>query len=133
MNLFLRQFIILLLLLLQGVSPLVHAHVHQDGGINGLHIDVDGFSTLSKQSPQNASLERVDHSGTVIGIRSAIQQKNQLIKHHPDTGLDLQSLHFSAPCFIENQLLYRSTVFADTVLINLSTIAPRAPPFSTPL
>lgn len=129
MNLFFHRTIVLLLLLLQGVSPLVHAHVHADGGESGLHID--GISVLLEKDSQFTSLKTIGHSDAVMGMRSAIQHKTQLINDLPMSGFIGQyGHHFIQPYLLEKKvLLYSPPPFQNKLSTYLSIIAPRAPPF----
>lgn len=131
MSLFFRRSIILLLFLLQGLSPLVHAHVHADGGEYGLHID--GVSVLTEKNVQFASLESIGHFDVVIGMRSAIQQKKLPISDLSDYGVSNYGQHFTKSHFIEKQTQFWLPVFQKKLSIYLSIIAPRAPPANTPI
>jgi len=129
MNLFFRQSIIVLLLLLQGLSPLVHAHVQEDTGEYGLHID--GFRALTENSPQFSAFDSIAHTDVVIGMRPAIRQKNLLSSDLPNTGLNEATQDFTQAALVEKRLLYDLSVFVIEASIDLSVIAPRAPPFIT--
>lgn len=130
MNLFFRQSIIVLLLVLQGLSPLVHAHVQEDTGEYGLH--VDGFQILTENNPQISAFDSIAHEDVVIGMRSAIQQKN-LLNNMQNTGLDCSGSHYRQADFVEKQLMFCLPELANKRQINLSNIAPRAPPFTASL
>ncbi len=128
MNLFFHRMIILLLFVLQGLAPLVHAHVQTDCGESGLHID--GISVLTEKYSQFTSLKTIGHSDVVLGMRSAIQHKKLLINDYPVKGYrDHSARYFIQALFIEKQLFSSSPpIFQNKLSINLSIIAPRAPP-----
>jgi len=130
MKIFICRFVVLFLLLLQGFTPLVHAHVQMmDSVEDGLHIH--HTDTLVNQADQFSSIEASRHSGPIIDMHAAIQQKRLLegelvaisfsdYKH--DFVLPLRAkkrIGFSPPSFI----VIKSC-------ISLSVIAPRAPPIS---
>lgn len=126
MNLVFRQSIIVLLLLLQGLSPLVHAHVQEDTGENGLHID--GFRVLTENGPQLSAFDSIAHADVVIGMRPAIRQKI-LASDLPNTGLNDATQDFIQATFVDKKHLYYLSLFVIESSIDLSIIAPRAPPF----
>ncbi len=131
MNLFFRRSIILLLFLLQGLSPLVHAHVQTDNGYNGLHIE--GISILAGKSCQFASLENIGHTDAVIGMRPAIQQQNlSLTSGSKNNSIGNSYVqHLSIPHLIEKHSHFSFSAFLNKLSIYLSIIAPRAPPVNT--
>ncbi len=131
MSLFFRRSIILLLLLLQGLSPLVHAHVQSDGGEYGLHID--GVSVFAEKDVQFSSLESIGHFDAVIGMRPAIQQKKLSISYFPNYGVSGYEQHFIKSHVTEKPTQLLEPVFQKKLSIYLSIIAPRAPPANTPI
>lgn len=126
MKLFIHRSIIVLLLLLQGISPLVHAHVNADGRENGLHID--GISAQLDKSRQALSFKSVGHADTVIGMQPTIQQKKILLIDLPDCSEKADEPPFLLP-FIEKRIVFFSTVSQSNSVVVYSSIAPRAPPF----
>lgn len=125
MKLFFHQSIILLLLLLQGFTPLVHAHVTGDGSEYGLHID--GISSSVEKSPQLSSFESISHTDIVIGMPAAVQQKNKLFVELPFFAY-VNHNKLIKPLVIENQLLFFSFVSSLGSDTGQSSSAPRAPP-----
>lgn len=125
MKLFFHRSIIVLLLLLQGFSPLVHAHVIADGGENGLHID--GISVQADKSPQISSFKSVGHADIVIGMQSAVQQKNLLLIDVPNVSRKADETPFLLP-FIEKRIVFFSTISESNSVVEFSSTAPRAPP-----
>jgi len=126
MNLFFRHFIVILLLLLQGLSPLVHAHVQQDSGEYGLHID--GISVPTQNNLQFSALKSIGHSDVVIGMRSAILQKNFLETDLPVASVCECTQYILQSPFKAKQVQFSLLIFQNKPSINLSIIAPRAPP-----
>jgi hypothetical protein len=125
MNLFFRRSIILLLFVLQGFAPLVHAHVQEDGGEYGLHIY--GINLAAEKIPQFSSIKAKGHSEVTIGLRSAIQHKNLLINDLPISCFTDYTQYSVCPPFKE-PLQFSLLVFQNKPSINLSICSPRAPP-----
>jgi len=125
MKLFFHQSIILLLLLLQGVTPLVHAHVSGDGSEYGLHID--GISSSVEKSSQLLSFESISHTDIVIGMQAAVQQKNKLFVELPTFGHANHNKLIKL-LVIENQPLFFSFVSSLGSVTYRFISAPRAPP-----
>lgn len=128
MNLQFHRFIILLLLVLQGFTPLVHAHVQMTGSVDeGIHID--GISRTWHEPGDALSLSTTDHSSRVIDMQAAIQQKKLLLD-----GELLNPIYFDAGLkFIRLLSINKLIGFSPPVLfiypsVSLSAIAPRAPP-----
>ncbi len=127
MNLYFRRSIILLLFVLQGFAPLVHAHVQEDGGEYGLHID--GIKLATEKIPELSSFKAKGHSEVTIGLRSAIQHKNLLISDLPIAGFTDYTLYSIHPPF-KAPLQFSLLVFQNKPSINLSIVSPRAPPYT---
>lgn len=72
-----RQFLVLLLVLLQFAAPLVHAHVDEMGGKNGFHLHEFESITL----PSDSWLDSA-HTYSV-GVKSAIVELGAAIQHQP--------------------------------------------------
>jgi len=74
---FSRQFMVMLLVLLQFAAPLVHAHVHGLGTSRGLHLHE--FETLQLKSDASL-LSTIDYAGpvnaVVVELGSAIKLPN---------------------------------------------------------
>ncbi len=70
---FLRQFLVVLLVMLQFAAPLVHAHVHDRGLTSGLHLHE--FETLQFKS-DTAFMASLDYAGmadsAIVELGSAI-------------------------------------------------------------
>jgi hypothetical protein len=128
MNLLYHRFIILLLLVLQGLSPLVHAHAQVvDNGDSGIHIDE--ISRIWQDAGDTLSFSNSEHATSpVIDMPAVITQKKLL--------LDSDLSHFlcadAKPQFIHLFGINNTSAFADVFIVqpsvSLSTIAPRAPP-----
>ncbi|MBE0469689.1 MAG: hypothetical protein IBX55_09320 [Methyloprofundus sp.] len=127
MNLLFCRFIILFLLLLQGFTPLVHAHVQIiDDMANGIHIDQ--LSRAWDDTDTALSLSASDYAGTAIDMHAAIAQKKLLLD-----GELANSLVFAAQAkFTRLFVINNTSAFADVFIVkppvSLSAIAPRAPP-----
>ncbi|MDF1582522.1 MAG: hypothetical protein RQ733_07030 [Methyloprofundus sp.] len=128
MNLLFCRFIILFLLLLQGFTPLVHAHVQIiDDMANGIHIDE--LSRAWHDTDTALSLSANDYAGTAIDMHAAIAQKKLLL----DGELE-NSLFFAAQLKLTRLfvIINNTSAFADVFIVkppaSLSAIAPRAPP-----
>ncbi len=108
MKFFILRTIILLLLLLQGFTPLVHAHVSGHGIESGLHID--GIILQIEKNPQTSSFENIYQTNIAISISGAVQQKKQLL-----IGLSLlRDLNYNKLvkyAVINQQTLFFSLVF----------------------
>lgn len=128
MIIFGRQIIILLLLLLQGLSPLVHAHVQVDDGEYGLHID--GISIQIEGNSPLSSIKATGHVDSVIGMKSAIQQKNLLKTDQPASRISYFEQLFTATSGKDNKRLFCSFIALSETSATLSNIAPRAPPLA---
>ncbi len=127
MKFFILRSIILLLLLLQGFTPLLHAHVLGYGVENGLH--VDGIILQIEKIPQISSFENTYQSNIAISMSGAVQQKNQLLTDLPQLkGLNYKQLVKKA--VISKQINFFSPVSTASSIVELSSIAPRAPPFN---
>lgn len=126
MIIFYRQSIVALLLVLQGFSPLVHAHVQGSGVEYGLHIE--GTAGRTDNIPELTSFQGCGHCDAVIGMRSAIQQKNLLINKLADRDLDNMALKPVLKVVVSQSSFYSSAECLHKHSISLSAIAPRAPP-----
>jgi len=128
MNLLYRRFIILLLLVLQGFTPLVHAHVPMtDNGETGIH--VDEISRVWHDTGDALSFSNSEHIGTAIDMQAAITQKKLLLDG------ELLSVIFVDPkaqfirFFVINKLIgFSPPIVTVKPSVSLSAIAPRAPP-----
>ncbi len=126
MNLFFQQFIIALLLVLQGFSPLVHAHVEADHSETGLHIE-GLLPTVDSQ--QHSAMQAAGHADTVIGMCSAIQQKNLLLKSMQDQDVDNNNFCSVSNVYVTHQIPVAQPEWLGIHAISFSELAPRAPPF----
>jgi len=118
----------LLLLILQGLSPLVHAHVHEDGGEYGLHIDGLTGQVSQRSELQLSSSEVVGHVHIAINMQPAIQQQNILKANLPTFAFYKHQKNFTSPLRIEKQLIFFSVALPNTPSYYLATHSSRAPP-----
>ena len=127
MILLINRFIIVLLLVLQGFAPLVHAHVHVINSDDGVHIH--GITTASSHEHQFSALENISCSNTAIGMHPAITKKKAL-----SADLDSAACYFGSFDLNQFSVLLENTVgFSPPDLIlssalSLSDSAPRGPP-----
>ena len=123
-----RRFIILLLLVLQGFAPLVHAHVHIIDSEEGIHIH-GIVSAAGSDEHQLSALDNFSCADTAIGMHSAIQKKKSL---HADLNAD--TCYFGYADFDQFSVLMEKTIGFSPPEIHckstllLSVFAPRAPP-----
>lgn len=128
MNLLYRRFIILLLLVLQGFSPLVHAHVQAiDSNDNGIHIDE--ISRVWYDTGDALSFTNSEHIGTAIDMQAAITQKKLLLDGELLSAIFIGAKAQFIRFFVINKLIgFSPPIFIVKSSISLSAIAPRAPP-----
>ncbi len=125
-----HRLIVLLLLFLQGFTPLVHAHVGPAGGNsdNGIHIDGLGFTASG--DAQLADFDQVGYYPLAIGISSAIQPKQAFDECVERSYIAVTSHSVLSFCrFIEKQIGFSPPVIGFYSFFP-SDSAPRAPPFS---
>ncbi|NOQ63022.1 MAG: hypothetical protein GQ582_00740 [Methyloprofundus sp.] len=123
-----RRLIILLLFILQGFAPLLHAHAHTIGSEEGIHIH--GVTTVIAHTHEHelSELDNVACAQTTFSLHSAIQKK--------ETGESMPAFISTADSFqlaaIINQKIGFSPPPTDlkSLLFTLNS-APRAPPVFT--
>lgn len=83
MSAFLRQFFVVLLVLLQMAAPLVHAHVGEDSRAHGFHLyEFDRLHAVQ----DGAVLSSCDHEfgdQAIVNVGSAIKQTQLIIDIQP--------------------------------------------------
>ena len=93
---FFRQFLIVLLVLLQNATPLMHAHIGQEGTQSGLHLYE--FETL-RLAVDHSSIETAnfaqDTENFIVSIGSAIKQTISILS--PNFFLDSSNKENSTP------------------------------------
>ena len=119
-----RRFIILLLLVLQGFAPLVHAHVHMVDSEHGVHIH--GITSVTSHEFQLSALDNFSCVNTAIGMHSAIQKKKHL---NADTCYVSYTDFVQFPVFIEKSVVFFPPGIDLKSALFLSDSTPRAPPF----
>ncbi len=128
MNLFFRRSILLLLLMLQGITPLVHAHVVAGGGESGLHIA--GISVQADTDSYFSSIKSVGHADVFISMPEAIQQKNLLlIKSVSVAFSEIITDLLPVLSFVEKRVIFFTHSSTSNSVVNHSSVTPRAPPF----
>ena len=84
MKIFMQRTILLLLLAIQGVAPLVHAHVQGESNV-GVHFH--GINVSVTQQTEIVALDIFGHCDAVIDIKLAVAQKNYWIANRVTTAL----------------------------------------------
>jgi hypothetical protein len=84
-----RQFLVLMLVLLQFAAPLVHAHIGESAPVRGLHLHE--FENLHLQKTDTFAQATLDH---VSCVASAIVELGSAIK------LESPNDDFSADCYL---------------------------------
>ncbi len=70
----LRFFLIIILILLQGLAPLVHAHVGEDFQAGNLHLpSLEAYTHIAHPGPVCAAINPAMADGLAIGIHSGIE------------------------------------------------------------
>lgn len=70
----LNQFLVVLLVLLQAASPLVHAHVGKFAGHSGLHLhEFEKLQPLIDNAIQVSSDQQISAPAAIVGLGSAIE------------------------------------------------------------
>lgn len=130
MKIFIRRFVVLLLLLLQGFTPLVHAHVQiMDSLEDGLHIHYT--DSLVNQTDLFSAFEACQLSGPIIDMHAAIQQKRLLEGEPVAISFSDYQHNFVLPLRAKKRIGFSPPfIIIIKSYINLSVIAPRAPPIS---
>ena len=123
MILIVRRFIILLLLVLQGFAPLVHAHVHIVDSGDGVHIH--GVTSVTSHEHQLSALDKFSCSSAAIGMHSAIQKKNSL---NADICYANHTDFVQFPQIIKKTVGFSPPRISLKSSLLLSASAPRAPP-----
>lgn len=126
MNLFFHRFIILLLVL-QGFTPLVHAHVQMLDSIDeGIHIDE--ISRAWHEPDDALLLSAIDHHSAVVDMQTAIQEKKLLLDGKLLNAIFIGTQHHFIRSLIINKLIgFSPPVSIVKPSVSLSVIVPRAP------
>lgn len=126
---FFRQFLVVLLVLLQYAAPLVHAHTGKDGSQNGIHLyEFETVRFVSDHVSMSGVFNETDAESIIVNVGSAIEQQQsckQLL-----SVFCLQSGHSALPdvkpadtvnfCPPQSDLVFQPII---------SQNATRAPPF----
>lgn len=111
---YLRQFLVMFLVILQFAAPLVHAHIGHSAEPGGLHLSE--FEALHF-SDDEAVFTAADHDlqvqSTVVNLGSAIKQQQLLERHTPIFYL----------------IINPALDFAVTYRIAVVNFSPHVPPF----
>lgn len=125
----LHKFLSIILVLLQFVAPLVHAHSDSASGLSGLHLpELESISTYREDGPAlkaDARLSRVDHA--IVSVGSVIKQQ----KEKPSSASFFcvqQVFPLPAPLLtFEINFSPQPAMFVKNPIIKSQS--PRAPPF----
>ncbi len=126
MKLLLHRFIVLLLLLLQGFTPLVHAHVQADNAGYGVHLH--DLSRYTNKAAHVSALELFADSGAVIEMNSAIKANRLIVADVDFAILQCCALFFLQQSFVSKQIVLSPYYQTLKSSIKFSVSAPRAPP-----
>lgn len=121
-----RRFMLLLLLILQGFAPLLHAHVQLHGVATGVHMH--GFNIPIFQGVEVHAQDAADNCQAIIDIKLAISAQKVLNSEVERSHSSLRAPDLIAPHAREN---YHELVTIRSVFIpstRFSTQIPRAPP-----
>lgn len=78
---FIRQFLVLILVLLQFAAPLVHAHIGESAPVRGLHLHE--FENLRLQKTGTLAQATLGH---ISCVQSAIVELGSAVKPQPSTN-----------------------------------------------
>lgn len=126
MIMLIRRFVLLLLLVLQGFTPLVHAHVQVDGVDAGLHIH--GINIGVSAGVEVSALDTFGHCAAVIDVKQAISQKKLLDAELENNHLCLHATDFIQPYTIARYVTFATYTTPIISSIRLSPGIPRGPP-----
>lgn len=126
---FFRQFLVVLLVLLQNAVPLVHAHAGGDSAQRGLHLhEFETLRIIADHLTLSAYDHAMDAKSCIVNIGSAIKQPMQ--NHGSQLDFYPQSRFFLCPphaaIAIDDALSRDDTVALPQIYFNHNTS--RAPP-----
>lgn len=78
MLIYLRKFLLLILMLLQLFAPLVHAHAHTEQSLQGFGVhlpELEVFTSTRQQAVLSAVNSLQNAEGVVVGIHAGMQHK----------------------------------------------------------
>lgn len=124
----LHKSLIMLLVLLQLVAPLVHAHSEQDESPEGIHLPGLEFVTgHDKGVVFSTTTSHTDYDGTIISVSSGIQYKNfSRASVEKVYLLTKNTQHNTANCLLELSCLLEGLIIQHKIF--LQSGSPRAPP-----
>jgi hypothetical protein len=125
-----RAFLIFLLVLLQFVAPLIHAHKNNVANLGvSVHLpEFEHVNSLLKHAPQFVA--QTNHDGEIVAISTGIKNETLQILQTENTifmllvGLFLMVNVARKPC----NFLFQTEPILDSHFFNFAL--PRAPPFS---
>lgn len=126
MKIFFHRSVLLLLLALQSVAPLVHAHVHEQAASNkGVHFH--GFTVQVRQQSEIAALD-FGHCDAVIGIKLAVVKKKLLDCEPGNDSLIFRYSHSFPAIALPLAMVSTANIAFTKAALRLSTATPRGPP-----
>mgnify|MGYP000630252796 CR=1 FL=1 len=128
MMIFVRRVIIMLLLLLQGFSPLVHAHAQSVEDASGVHIHLYQLNVDADTAPTIISADIVGHSGMQDNLHSSIALPNLLDMEHGWSCFIMAKIACLHASIIDKYVIFFPHIDAIKPALTVSISAPRAPP-----
>jgi hypothetical protein len=129
MLMLIRKSFIFLLVLLQFIAPLVHAHTGEKSFNLGLHIPGLESYRLDQNIPV---LQNVNHGwdseGVLVGVDAGIKSTQDFLADNTDSSFTLPPAQLSVSKLPENDCNFSPHCRSFSFKRHLSTILPRAPP-----
>ena len=129
MLMIIRKPFIFLLVLLQFIAPLVHAHTGEKSFSLGLHIPGLESYRLDQNIPV---LQNVNHDwdseGVLVGVDAGIKSTQDFLADNTESSFALPSAQLSLSKLPENDSNFSPQSQSFSFQRHLSTISPRAPP-----
>ncbi|MBT3811854.1 MAG: hypothetical protein HON51_05950 [Gammaproteobacteria bacterium] len=126
MKIFFHRSLLLLLLALQSVAPLVHAHLHVQAASNH-SVHFHGFTVQVRQQSEIAALD-LGHCDALIGIKLTIVQKKLLECEPSNASLIFRQTNSSPAIALPIAMSPSAYLTLSKAALRLSTATPRGPP-----
>lgn len=126
---FFRQFLVVLLVLLQNVAPLMHAHTGLEGTKSGLHLyEFETLRLVIDQSSIETANFAQDTENFIVSVGSAIKHTDSTLP--AKLFLDLSNQEsVLAPLIPADFLKFQLLIAVFSYHSHLNPNQPRAPPF----
>ncbi|NOQ15977.1 MAG: hypothetical protein GQ581_02865 [Methyloprofundus sp.] len=128
MMIFARRVIIMLLLLLQGFSPLVHAHVQSVDDVSGVHMHLYQLNADADTVSAITSADIVGHSGMQDNLHSSIELPNLLDMEHGWPCFVMSKIACLQISIVDKYVTFSPHIDTIKPALIVSISAPRAPP-----